>query len=170
MPFIDTERLQIITFTVEMMEAFLKGNNEIEIITPYRVAAEYPLEVYKQFFEYKIDRFQKFPFENEWEGIIIHKEDNMIMGDMGFKGGPNEEGIIDIGYSIVPSYQGKGYATEMGKAMVDWGLSQPNVKKVVATCNPDNIASIRVLEKIGFIVTNKTEDNIFGNLITKGVE
>ena len=159
MPFIDTERLKIITFTVEMMEAFLKGNNEIEIITPYRVAPEYPLEVYKQFFEYKIDRFRKFPFENEWEGIIIHKKDNMIIGDMGFKkGGPNEESIIDIGYSVVPSYQGKGYATEMGKAMVGWGLSQPNVKKVIATSDTDNFASKRVLEKIGFHITNSTKD------------
>src|SRR4051812_3212765 len=113
-----------------MMEAFLKGNNEVVKITSHRVAPEYPLEVYKQFFVYKIDRFRKFPNENDWEGIIIHKEDNMIIGDMGFKGGPNKEGIIDIGYSIVPSYQGKGYATEMGKAMVGWGLSRLNVKKV----------------------------------------
>ncbi|MFV2046335.1 hypothetical protein KDJ21_008225 [Metabacillus litoralis] len=43
------------------------------------------------------------PDENEWEGIIINKEDNTSIGDMGFKGGPNEEGIIDIGYSIVPN-------------------------------------------------------------------
>ncbi len=147
----------MITLTVEMMEAFLKKSNDIETIIPYSVAPEYPLEVYKQFFEYKIDRFRKFPSENDWEGVIIQKEDNIIMGDMGFKGGPDIEGNIDIGYSIVPSYQGKGYATEMGKAMVDWGLSQPSVKKVIATCDLDNYASIRVLEKIGFKVSNKTE-------------
>lgn len=161
MPYIETERLNLITFTVEMMEAFLKGNIEVEKIIPYKVAPEYPLDVYKQLFEYKINRFKKYPEENEWEGIIIHKEDNTIMGDMGFKGGPNKDGVIDIGYSIVPSYRGKGYATEMGKAMVEWGLSQPKVKKVVATCNPDNFASIRVLEKIGFKITNKTEEKIY---------
>lgn len=161
MPFIDTERLKIITFTVDMMESFLKGNSEIEKLTPYKVAPEYPLDVYKQLFEYKIKRFRKFPKENEWEGIIIHKNNNMIMGDMGFKGGPNEEGIIDMGYSIVPSYQGAGYATEMGKVMVNWGLSQPNVEKVVATCNPDNFASIRVLEKIGFHITKKTDEKFY---------
>ncbi len=161
MPFIETERLRIITFSVEMMEAFLKGNNEIEKITPYKVAPEYPLDVYKQFFEYKIDRFRRFPSENEWEGMIIHKENKMIMGDMGFKGGPNEMGIINIGYSIVPSYQGKGFATEMGKAMVNWGLSHSNVKSVEATCDPDNIASKRVLEKIGFRITKETKDSIY---------
>ena len=161
MPFIETERLKIVTFKVEMMEALLKGNIELEKIIPYKVASEYPLDVYKQFFTYKIERFRKFPNENEWEGIIIHKIDNKIMGDMGFKGGPNEEGIIDLGYSIVPSYQGKGYATEMGKAMADWGLSQLNAKQVIATCNPDNFASIRVLEKIGFNITQKTKDKLY---------
>jgi [ribosomal protein S5]-alanine N-acetyltransferase len=161
LPFIETERLKIVTFTIDMMEALLKGNSELEKIIPYKVASEYPLDVYKQFFTYKIERFRKFPNENEWEGIIIHKIDNKIMGDMGFKGGPNEEGIIDLGYSIVPSYQGKGYATEMGKAMVDWGLSQLNVKQVIATCNPDNFASIRVLEKIRFHVTKKTKDKLY---------
>lgn len=83
------------------------------------------------------------------------------MGDMGFKGGPNEDGTIDISYSIVPRYQGKGDATEMGKQWLMWGLSHSNVKKVVATFNPDNFASIRVLEKIGFRITNKTNDKIY---------
>ncbi|MCM2532488.1 hypothetical protein NDK43_08950 [Neobacillus pocheonensis] len=77
-----------------MMSALLKGRSELENITPYKVASEYPLDVYKQFFDYKIVRFHKYPEENEWEGIIIHKDDNTIMGDMGFKGGPNESGII----------------------------------------------------------------------------
>ncbi|QGQ44978.1 GNAT family N-acetyltransferase [Metabacillus sediminilitoris] len=156
-----TERLKIITFTVEMMEALLKGHDELRKLIPYCIAPEWPLEEYKQLFLYKINRFHNFPHENEWEGIIIHKSDNCIIGDMGFKGGPNEKGIIDIGYSIVPRYRGKGYATEMGKAMVEWGLSQPGVNKAIATCNSDNFASIRVLEKIGFHITKKSADKLY---------
>lgn len=161
MPQIETERLLMITFTAEMMKALLKSKEDLEATIPYSVAAEYPLDVYKQFFTYKIERFTKFPLENEWEGCIIHKATNVIMGDMGFKGGPNEAGEIDLGYSIVPSYQGKGFATEMGKAMVKWGLSQRNVKCVKATCDTDNIASKRVLEKIGFQATKKDEKKIY---------
>ncbi|WP_376766765.1 GNAT family N-acetyltransferase [Peribacillus huizhouensis] len=70
---------------------------------------------------------------------MIHKKDQFIIGDMGFKGGPNAEGMIDIGYSVVQNYQGYGYAIEKGKALVKWGLYQRKVKEVVATCNPDNI-------------------------------
>lgn len=158
MPQIKTERLEMVTLTADMMEAILKGATE-EI--DYQLAAEWPLDVYKQFFSYKIERFRKYPHENEWEGVIIDKKEQLIVGDMGFKGGPNEEGIIDLGYSIVPSYQGRGYATEMGKAMVEWAQTNPNVKQVVATCDPDNIASIRVLEKIGFKRTKQTKESVF---------
>jgi [ribosomal protein S5]-alanine N-acetyltransferase len=49
----------------------------------------------------------------------------------------------------------------MGKAMVNWGLTQPNAEMVVATCNPDNIASIRGFEKIGFPIKIKSEDKIY---------
>lgn len=161
MPHIETERLKMITFTVEMMNALLKSKANLEAIIPYRVANEYPMDVYKQFFKYKIERFSKFPQENEWEGIIIHRDTNEIMGDMGFKGGPNNVGEIDLGYSIVPSYQGKGFATEMGKAMVKWGKSQTDVKTVKAACNPDNIASKRVLEKIGFQVSKQDRNKLY---------
>ncbi|MGP4108485.1 GNAT family N-acetyltransferase [Virgibacillus sp. L01] len=150
MPHINTDRLTLVTFTVEMMRATLIGQHQLEEITDYKAADEYPMEDYKQLLAYKIDRFTRCPEENEWEGIIIHKKDNTIMGDMGFKGGPNEEGEMDLGYSIVPSYQGKGYATEMTIAMVNWGLQQQKVNKITASCSESNIPSIRVLEKTGF--------------------
>lgn len=162
MPNIKTDRLEMVTLSADMMEAILKGERVLhEKVNSYRLAQEWPLDVYKQFFSYKIERFRKYPHEDEWEGIIIDRKDQLVVGDMGFKGGPNEDGIIDLGYSIVPSYQGKGYATEMGKAMVEWAFTHSDVKKLVATCNPDNFASIRVLEKIGFKRTNELEESIF---------
>ncbi|AYC28411.1 GNAT family N-acetyltransferase [Paenisporosarcina cavernae] len=85
----------------------------------------YPLDVYKQFFPYKIERFKNFPEENEWEGLIILKRTNTIIGDMGFKGGPNDAGEMNLGYSIVPEYEGNGYATEMGKALCNWAINLP---------------------------------------------
>ncbi|WP_053220301.1 GNAT family N-acetyltransferase [Virgibacillus senegalensis] len=161
MPEFSTERLEMHTLTADMMEAVLKGGPELERNIPFHTGSEWPLEVYKKLFPYKIERFRTYPSENDWEGLIVDKADKRIVGDMGFKGGPNEEGVIDLGYSIIPSCRGKGYATEMGKAMVEWGLKQPGVKKVMASCDPDNAASIRVLEKIGFQQTIQTDDSIY---------
>ncbi|SDQ79135.1 Acetyltransferase (GNAT) domain-containing protein [Virgibacillus subterraneus] len=164
MPYINTDRLTLVTFTVEMMKATLIGQNQLGKITDYKAADEYPLEDYKQLLSYKIDRFTQYPEENEWEGIIIHKKDNTIMGDMGFKGGPNEKGEMDLGYSIVPSYQGEGYATEMTIAMVNWGLQQQNVNKITASCSESNIPSIRVLEKTGFEQIRTEDKEIYWSI------
>lgn len=69
---------------------------------------------------------------------------------MGFKGVPDSDGSIEIGYGINPAYHGHGYATEMVHAMVSWALGQPAVSRVTAETREDNQASIRVLEKVGF--------------------
>jgi [ribosomal protein S5]-alanine N-acetyltransferase len=150
MKILETKNLLLITFTGEAMLAVLNGKKAINFgEISYGFAKDWPIAVYKNLFPYKISRFQTHPEEERYEGIIIHKKDQLIIGDMGFKGGPDENGIMEIGYSMVPQYQGKGYATEMGKAFCEWGMSRKNVTKIVAACSIYNYASIRVLEKIG---------------------
>lgn len=161
MPHIETNKLLIITLTTEVMEAALLGRDKLEMAMPYHVSPEWPMDVYKQFFPYKIQQFKEAPHENEWEGVVILKEQQLIIGDIGFKGGPNENGVIDLGYSIVPSQRGKGYATEMAIAMINWGSAQLGVEQVVATSDPDNFSSKRVLEKTGFRIVEQTEDTIY---------
>ncbi|MFV2046334.1 hypothetical protein KDJ21_008220 [Metabacillus litoralis] len=52
MPFVETNRLKLVTFTVEMMEALLISNSELEKIVPYNISEGYPMEVYRHFFAY----------------------------------------------------------------------------------------------------------------------
>jgi RimJ/RimL family protein N-acetyltransferase len=92
---------------------------------------------------------EQHPEAGTWDGLILHKADHVLIGDMGFKGGPDERGMVEIGYSIIPEYQGRGYATEMARALIAWAFSQPDITVVTAECFDDNIGSIRVLEKVG---------------------
>lgn len=161
MPELHTNRLIMTTFTHEMIEMLLIDKDAFSEEFLFNIHSEWPLPEYQQFFPYKINKFKENPIENKWEGLIIHKETNTIIGDMGFKGSPDEEGAINIGYSIVPDQRGKGYASEMGKALVQWGLSQPGVKKVVATCSPDNHPSIKVLQKIGLQFTEDKKGKFY---------
>lgn len=161
MPEVAAERLRIITFEAEMMNALLESTEKLEKLIPYKVPAEYPMDVYKQFFPYKIERFRQYPEENKWEGLIIDEEEQSVIGDIGYKKSPNEKGEINLGYSILPRYQGNGYASEAALAMVKWGLDQPGVKKITATCSLENLASIRVLEKAGLRQTHQDENKIY---------
>lgn len=77
------------------------------------------------------------------------KEDNTFIGDLCFKG-PAREHAVEIGYGILPEYEGKGYTTEAVQAMTQWAFSNSEVVFVEAETEPENKASHRILEKCGF--------------------
>jgi RimJ/RimL family protein N-acetyltransferase len=89
------------------------------------------------------------PFEPAWDWIAIHTLDQAVIGDIGFMGGPDQEGVVEVGYSIVPEYRNQGYATEMASGLIAWAFQEKGIRVVTAACLDDNFGSIKVLEKVG---------------------
>ena len=69
---------------------------------------------------------------------------------------------IEVGYHLHKKYCGRGYATELTKALIDWGFQHLSINKIVASAYPNQIASQKVLQKSGFDFrgTNQTSDGI----------
>lgn len=86
-----------------------------------------------------------------WYGILQHEGSNVLAGGAGFKGMPDDAGVIDMGYSVLPQFQRKGVAGRMVAALVNWAFTQPGVKRIMAETFSDNIPSVKVLERNGFI-------------------
>ena len=80
---------------------------------------------------------------------VVERASNLVVGGIGFFG-PPDDGTVEIGYGIVPSRQGRGYATEAVAEMLSMAWSEPYVVAVTAETDADNMASHRVLEKAGF--------------------
>lgn len=93
--------------------------------------------------------------------LFISKEDDTVVGDGGFKGSPDENGIIDMGYAIIESQRRKGFALEAVTALLEWGLSQDSVTTVTADCLDDNIPSIKILTRIGMREVERKDGMIF---------
>ena len=74
-----------------------------------------------------------------------------LVGAAGYFGPPNEEGVVEIGYSTCPEWRGSGLATEMARALVDRAATHALVKSIIARTNSDNTASVSVLERCDFI-------------------
>lgn len=100
-----------------------------------------------------------------WDGTLVRRADRLAVGQMGFKGGPDAGGTIELGYGLIPGARGLGYATEMGRALTAWGKARPGVRRVTAKTRTDNAASIRVLEKLGFVRAGGEFDPEDGELI-----
>jgi len=80
---------------------------------------------------------------------VVERASGLVVGGIGFFG-PPLGGEAEIGYGIVPSRQGRGYATEAVQAMLTMAWADSRVRTVVAGTDPGNAASQRVLEKAGF--------------------
>jgi RimJ/RimL family protein N-acetyltransferase len=62
---------------------------------------------------------------------------------------------VDFGYVMNRKVWGQGYATEAARAVSEWTMSLPGIYPVWATCDAENLASLRVLEKTGLLLEGK---------------
>jgi RimJ/RimL family protein N-acetyltransferase len=60
-----------------------------------------------------------------------------------------EIGEVDVAYRLLPAYWGQGLATEAALASVQYGFAKLGLKRIIGLAMPENVASIRVLEKAG---------------------
>lgn len=86
------------------------------------------------------------------------------IGVGGFKEQPDENGEVEIGYSILAPYRRRGYATRMCRLLTGHAFADPSVTAVTATTLPDLIPSIGVLEKLGFRQTNLLDGIVYFTL------
>ena len=95
---------------------------------------------------------------------IIRLSDGCAVGGAGFKGPPDGD-CVEIGYGLVPSARGHGYAAEAVSALLTVAADN-GLLKVIADTTPDNIASQRTLERAGFrLVSTDAELHHFEFLI-----
>ena len=81
---------------------------------------------------------------------IIHRESRLVIGSIGFTGPPDDAGMVEMGYGIVPAFQGRGYATEAAQAIITYAFGSGQVQLLRAHTSPEPNASTRVLTKCGF--------------------
>ncbi|MGF1909261.1 GNAT family N-acetyltransferase [Vibrio kasasachensis] len=84
--------------------------------------------------------------------LVEHNTDEMI----GVTGFSLKDGIAEVGYLLLPEYHGQKYATESLDALIEWAVSQLNIRDFKAIVTEGNIASERVLVKCGFKLTSIT--------------
>lgn len=82
--------------------------------------------------------------------IFIEKSSNEVIGDGGYKGNPDDSGQVEIGYEIIESKRKLGYATEAIDALLNWALTQQEIKTIIAKCHYENLPSQGLLDKMGF--------------------
>jgi RimJ/RimL family protein N-acetyltransferase len=89
--------------------------------------------------------------------VVIQESNKVIgQGEINVRDIENRNG--EISYIINPQYWGKGYATEVASGLVNYAFTELNLHRIYATCDPRNVASSRVLEKVGMKCEGRMRD------------
>lgn len=99
---------------------------------------------------------------------VEEREAGRLVGDVGLAAVEGEPGVFKVGYTIAPAHQGRGYATEAIRALVDLAFDTLGARAVRAHADAENAPSIRVAEKVGMRLRERFEHRV-GNEVWHGV-
>jgi ribosomal-protein-alanine N-acetyltransferase len=89
---------------------------------------------------------------------IVHLDTGVTIGQCGFKGPPDPDGVVEIAYGVASDQESKGYATEAARALVAYAFRLDHINLVRAHTLPASNASQRVLAKCGFQYVGEITD------------
>ncbi|MGE7840283.1 GNAT family N-acetyltransferase [Lysinibacillus sp. NPDC093712] len=157
---LNTERLRILALNAENLRLLIDNPKKLELQLSLLESNSFLDAELQQAMEIRHAKLvrdkENYMWYTNW--LIVSKSQNCSVGGIMLKGLPNVYGEVVVGYYTLPEYQGNGYMTETINSMKNWLLSQPNVKFVVADTEKDNIASHRVLEKLGAVLYKETAE------------
>lgn len=86
---------------------------------------------------------------------IFLKETSELIGFCGFRFFYDNPPELQLLYGLSPQYWGKGLATEVAKAMIQYGFTEHKFEQIISATDVENIASARVMERIGMNFTQR---------------
>ncbi len=146
---IETPRLILRRFVPDDVEAFFRLCSEPEII---RYAQNTPVASIDEALalmqaaplrDYAVRGYGRF--------ACIWRETGDVIGFSGIKH-LAELGEDELGYRFLPEFWGRGLATEAGAASIEFARTSLGLSRLVAMVHPDNLGSIRVVSRLGFLV------------------
>jgi ribosomal-protein-alanine N-acetyltransferase len=161
---IATERLRLIPTTEAHLRAALASNADLSASMGRMVPGSWPPEHFdKAAIQYTLDWLRKHPHDAKWGFYCVELPSangapGTLVGAGGFKGAPDPDGIVEIGYSVLPEFQRRGYALEAVLGWVTFAFAQPKVRMICAHTLASAAGAIGVLKKAGFRAVGRGHD------------
>jgi [ribosomal protein S5]-alanine N-acetyltransferase len=146
---LETPRLILQPFTPSDLDDLVQLHADPEVNRYLRLQGAWP----KALVEHYLKRFiedQKTLGYSKWRVTL---KDGTFIGRAGFSRW-EETGESELGYSFKREYWGQGYATEVARALLQWIFTTTELEHVIAFAAEENIASRKVLEKVGMTFTD----------------
>jgi ribosomal-protein-alanine N-acetyltransferase len=154
---IHTERLELLAFTPEVIEALLAHGGELAAeLLGASIPADWPDRHDERFLRLRLGQLRAHGDLQEWSvrGVVLADE-GALVGHIGFHGPPGVNALrrpdgVEVGYSIFPPYRRRGIATEALRSLIGWTRDERGIRAFVASVSPQNEASLGVVANLGF--------------------
>ena len=156
-PVLSGPRLDLVLVTVEQLLARAEADGPVELgyDDPHDVLgpADSPLR-------HRVPQVLADPTVNPWlVRLAVVRETREIVGLVNFHAPPDADGMVEIGYRVLPEHRRHGYAREMAQTMWAYAASHPAVRVLRATFTPDNDGSRAIIEGAGLVQVGEQIDD-----------
>lgn len=143
---IETKRLILRNWTDADCDALFEILRDRKVVRYIADGKPFTMEKVKEFLTWA-ENYQRENGFCRWK--VIEKSNGEIIGSCGFAR-PQGTEEIELGYLFAQKHWGKGFATEIAEAVMLYGFYKLGFREIIAITDLENIASQKVLEKIGF--------------------
>ena len=146
-------RLRMVAIAPEMLAAEHDSNGvELARMLKARVTHEWPpVDWDPHVYRIILKQYDEWPASYGWHRYVVLESglgrSRTLVGAVG--GFPRAHGDVEVGYSTLPAFQRRGYATAFATKLVEWLLTRDEVQSVSAQAYPRVTESIKVMERCG---------------------
>jgi ribosomal-protein-alanine N-acetyltransferase len=158
-PLLSTGRLELRAFRPEDLHALFHLRSNDEILT----YLDRPKQTIEQTDEVLKSMIADVENNLNISWAITVKNDPTLIGSIGFWRTNREHHRAEIGYMLFPHFWNTGIITEAMRAVLQYGLGVMNLHSIEGNVNPNNLSSIRVLEKCGFVKEAHFRENYYND-------
>lgn len=156
-----TRRLALIAITPEAILSEQAGDNRLGEIIRCIVPLNWPLADWEpHVFDFLLKQFSEHPDQIGWPRYVALPNPDgtrTLIGTVGAFSKTEHPSVCEIGYGILPPWEGRGFATEATQALIQHLCQDRRLSAIIAHTFPSLSASIRVMEKCGMIYDGNGE-------------
>jgi RimJ/RimL family protein N-acetyltransferase len=147
-PHLESERLILRPVSIGDAEPIFKYRSD-KMANKYQGWIPEKLSDVHEFIEHRVSSELNLP-DTWFQFGMIRKETLEFIGDLGIHFLPGDAFQVELGITIDQAYQGKGYATEGMREVMNFLFSRLNKHRITASIDPRNEQSIKLVERLGF--------------------
>lgn len=156
---ISTERLDLVLLTAAWLRGYVEGESlpELGFTDPdgFLSGADHVVGL-------RIAQLESDPTQEPWLlRAIVLRESVTAVGYVNFHAPPDDRGMVEIGYQVLPAYRRGRCATEAAQGMWDWA-ARHGARVLRASIAPDNFPSLALVRRAGFVPVGEQIDQIDG--------